>query len=184
MAPERRPFLCEHTPLHDGYSYQLALSDISSSTGIRFLREQQPELPLSGDRRSGVVIFHGDRIVASAIIEGFTVFSDMKVAVHPDYRGQGLGTRSLLEWFKTVQRHPVLGVRKVTPNGFRAIIKALTDTYAWAVEQGKTVPDKVLREMETGEEMASIRSQVERVELTGEHRIVRKMGILLSPSGG
>lgn len=173
---EGSPFKVESQPLPGaaGLRFQLAVSDCSSTKDVQETRAAQPDLPVTGknDRRSGVLVLDGDRIVGGYVIEGFIYLQNYRIVVHPDYRGRRLSTLMVLEWYKRVQRPEIVAPQRMNPWGVRAFLSAQNAVYDWAVKTGKAVPDKVLREMETKAETNRILAVLAEVERTGETMVL------------
>jgi hypothetical protein len=150
-----------------GLHFQLGVSDKSVTRDINETRVEQPDLPPSGDRRSGVIALDGDCIVGGYIIDGTFHLQSHRIVVHPDYRGRRLSALMVLEWYKRVKRPETVAPQKMNPYGVRAFLSAQNAVYDWAVRSGKQVPDKVLYEMKTGDETSMILSLLAEVERTG-----------------
>ena len=163
------PFTSVRRPLEGTeLTYQVAVSDCARTYSICDIRHNQPELETSGDRRSGVQVLEGDQVVASLIIGGTRFYQGQRLMVQKepkDYRGQRLGQRLLLEWYKATKRPTVLSPQDLNPAGARSFLAAQIDVCRWALEQGKDVAPAVLSELETGvqeEEMLAVLREVER----------------------
>lgn len=169
---EHSHFRCERYELADGFTCQLAVSDRSSSKDIQGTRVEQPGLPVSGDRRSGVIVFHGDRIAANFISDGNMYEHSWRTVVDADYRGRGLAQLAVLEWNKRVRRPRVISKQRLNPVGVKVFLSAQLAVYAWAVQSGKQVPEKVLRELETRAETTEIAEAMARVQKTGEPFVI------------
>lgn len=165
-------FKCERYELEDGLTCQLAVSDRSSSRDIQATRREQPELPVSGDKRSGVIIFDGDRIVANFISDGDMFDHRYRTVVDAEYRRRGLAQRAVLEWYKHVRRPRIVSSQRLSPAGAKVFLSVHSAVYAWASQHGKSLPDKVLREMETKAETTQLVEAINRVESTGEPFVI------------
>lgn len=194
LREEVSPFKVEPQPLEVGsdapdwarkLSFQFAVSDCASTKDIQETRAAQPYLPVTGaghDRRSGVLVLDENRrakklnpIVAGYVIEGALYFQSYRIFVRPEYRKLkpvGLGALMVLEWYKRVMRPEVVSPQKMNPWGVRTFLAAQHAVYDWAVRSGKTVPDKVLREMETRTETNRILEVLAEVERTGEAMVL------------
>jgi hypothetical protein len=156
---ECRPFACAQLPL-DGtpFRYQLALSDRSLARDVVLIRAAQPELPLSGDRRAGVIVLDGEQIVASLVIPGNLVPQGYRLWVRPGsvstptYRRQGLAFRALVEWCCQTRRPPVLTGQKITVPAARALLAAHRVVVERAVRAGIPVSRRVVEAVEAEEE--------------------------------
>ena len=145
-------------------SYELAVSDCSATEAIKRTRAGQPELPISKDKRSGVLVFEQEHIVAGFVINGNRVHQSYRIVVRHDYRGHGLAKRMMLEWYRQVKRPVGIAPQKMNPLGVRTFLAGLHLAYAWAVETGQEVPDKVLSEMASKEETRRILGILAKVE--------------------
>lgn len=106
QIPESLPFTGPRLPL-DGYkalSYQLGLSDLSRCLEARLQRAAHPDLPSSGDKRSGVLILDGETVVGSFVLDGQSVDSRFRMAVAKDYQRRGLAKTMMLLWGSKVKR--------------------------------------------------------------------------------
>lgn len=151
---ETTPFPCPRLPLSGTeYTYQIAMSAQSPSYAVQAIAGLNPEIPVSGDQRSGVLVFHGDTIIASA-----NFVATHNTVVHPDYRNQGLATRILLEWIVLVKR-PFVSIENITLVAVKALLRAHREAVERAVAAGKPVPERVIRAIQEGAETAAILRQ-------------------------
>ena len=169
---EASGFRCERYELGGGLTCQLAVSDRSSSRDVQATRAEHPELPVSGDRRSGVIIFDGERIAANFISDGNLYDHAYRTVVAPEYRGRGLAQRAVLEWYKRVRRPRVVSKQRLNVAGAKVFLAVQSSVYAWALQHGKAVPDKVLRELETRAETLQLKEAMARVQSTGEPFVI------------
>jgi GNAT superfamily N-acetyltransferase len=150
LVLETKPFLCPRLPLEGTeYTYQLAIAESSPSPDIR-LKGQNQDLPRSGDDRSGVLIFHGDRIIASTVF-----MAHHATVVHPDYRGQGLAHRMLFEWESRTKRVAV-AIHRITLATAKVLLRSHREVVERAAAEGKPVPERVIRAVAEGTEAAAI----------------------------
>lgn len=162
---EVRPFSCEKKPLDiPGFYYQVALSEKSVAEEVIRLRDAQPELPLSGDRRSGVILFDGDAIVGALVIQGNLVNQGYKLFVHPKYRKRGLGLQVLVEWCWLTKRQRVLPRQGITLASTKALLSAHKTVVERALEQRRAVPERVLSAIASGEDADRIIREATRIE--------------------
>jgi hypothetical protein len=172
ISLEVLPFACERHPLvGTPYEYQLALSDSSVSEDIKFARAASPELPLSGDRRSGVLVFDGPKIVGSLVIPGNLATHGYKIVVKPapddearGYRREGLAVRMITEWCWDTKRPRVIPNQGITLYAAKALIAAHRVCVARAVERGLPVPQRVLDAVASGDEAAQVVRDAQVVE--------------------
>jgi GNAT superfamily N-acetyltransferase len=174
---EAIPFMeCPRTPLegYDSLEFQLGVSTCSSTVDIHTLRNALPDLQGTGqkDRRSGVVVLAGDEIVANYVIAGNRYHQNFRIVVRDDYKRRGLATRMLLEWHKVTPTQLNRSKQRMNPWAVPTFLSGIHAAYAWAVDQGKEVPDNVLREMETKEETTRILELLDEVKATGKPAIV------------
>jgi len=137
------------------YTYQLALADIASDT-IAELRAARPNLPMSGDRRTGVLVFDGPKLIASFIVPGETRSALLRLAVHEDYRGAGLAKKMLVQWMKQVPLGVNSGPQLVNIAAIKTWLRAMHEVVDWAVASGKVVPQRVKDAWIAGTEEAEI----------------------------
>jgi hypothetical protein len=167
---EVRPFSASKLPLSDTpFFYQLALSNRSVAVEVRDLHFAQPEIPLSGDRRAGVLVFDGEQIVGSLIIQGHIVGEGYKMVVNPKYRQQGLANRLLVEWCWQTKRRRVLPRQGITLLSAKALLSAHKTVVERAVQAGCPVPKQVLGAVALGRESARIVEEASRAEVKAEH---------------
>jgi hypothetical protein len=178
LSMEVSPFKLPRLPLEgaNGLTHQFGLSDCSLSEEVKLWKATHPEIPVTGDRRSGIIVFDGDEIVASYIFEGRRTGIPLTMVVRKDYRGSKpkspkplpLSVILPLEFFKRVKRQarPEPQQTEIV-QGARAYIRTLTALYEWAVRTGKSIPEKVQREIETKEETNYILGLLSEVERTG-----------------
>jgi len=112
-------------------------------------------LPRSGDQRSGVLVFDGDKIIASAIF-----LATHSLVVHPDYRNQGLAARLFLEWHAATKR-PFVSIHNITLATVKTLLRAHREVVERAVAAGKPVPKRVISAIQDGAETAAILRQAE-----------------------
>lgn len=165
---EIKPFACEKKPLGTtGFLYQVAVSDRSVCGEIIKIRKAQAELPLSGDRRSGIILFEQDYIIGALVIQGNLTNSGYKLFVHPDYRERGLAFMALVEWCWLTKRQRVLPRQGITLHSSRALLSAHRVVVERAQQSGKPVPARVLDAISSGEEARTILQEAERIEKLG-----------------
>ena len=139
------PFKCPKRPLEGTpYTYQLGVSDTSVATDIAPIHKEYPGIPLTGDRRAGVLIFKAHVIIASYVISGNIGPGVRQIIVHKDYRRQGLGTKLVEQWQKEVPGAIETTRQPVNIMACATFIKAHSNVVAWAAANGKNVPQEVL----------------------------------------
>jgi len=166
LALERRPFdgVPYHTLEGTSFVYQLAISDRCVTADMLAIRRVQPQLPVSGDRRSGVLVFDDGRIIGACVIPGLQVLQGYRMVVHPDYRQHGLAFRMLVEWCWQTKRQKVLPTQGVTLNSAKALLKSHKIVVERALAKGFPVPSQVTQTVERGEEAARIIKEATRIE--------------------
>jgi hypothetical protein len=169
LGLEIKPFACEKRVLEGTpFEFQLALSDSSVSPEIQRLRRTHPELPLSGDRRGGVLVFDGPKIIGNCIVPGLQTYPGYRMVVHTDHRQQQLAFRMLLEWCRHTKRPRSLPLTGVTVISSKAWLAVHSELVKWAVKTGRHVPEHVLTALASGEEARRIlqrATEVENIEL-------------------
>ena len=158
LTLDERPFRGPRRALlNTEYTYQLALSARSRSVDIQAISGHHPEIPFSGDERSGVLVYHGEKIIGSLTLPGKV--SGYSLYVRPEYRDQHLAFRMLLEWCSQTKRPRVITHQQLTLVSAKALLaphKALVER---ALAEGKPVPERVVQAVAAGEEAASILRQ-------------------------
>jgi hypothetical protein len=157
FTTEVLPFACPKqvlpgTDLH----YQLALSDQSVCEEVQLLRRAQPDLSLSGDRRSGVILFQGQTLIGALVIQGNMVNQGYKLFVRPTHRQTGLASKLLVEWCWHTRRQRVLPSQGITLHSAKALLAAHRVVVERATQAGLGVPDRVLEAIERGDETSQI----------------------------
>jgi len=165
VTVEATPFVCaKKRLLGTNFFYQLALSESSLAEDVRAIRQACPTLPLSGDTRSGVLIFDGNKIIASYLFPGTYTRNERRLAVHPDYRGQGLAKLMVSQWQREVPTVDTIPPQTVNVAAVRTMFSAIKMTLAWAVSSGKVVPQRVRDAWSAGTEEAEILAELLKVE--------------------
>lgn len=165
LPQELRPFAVKQMDLPGTrLSYQLAVSDSSVALEVQALRLAQPELPLSGDRRSGILVFDGGKPVGGLIIQGNLTTQGYKLVVRPEQRQKGLALRMLVEWGWQTKRLRVLPKQGITVISAKALLSAHKIIVVRALQEGKPVPPKVVAAIEAGVEAADIIREATRIE--------------------
>jgi len=125
------------------YRYQIGISYETENPNFVEWRERCSEIEPSGDDLSGVVILDGSKVIAGYTAKGYNKRPSWVVGVHPDYRGQGLSTRAILEWFKAAPWLNLVGWPTTTVSA-KAFVSAHRQYVEWAVAQGEPVPQNVI----------------------------------------
>jgi GNAT superfamily N-acetyltransferase len=166
LTSEVKPFKnTERKPLPGtDLLYQFAVSDCAVTQDITRIREAQPDLPVSGDRRSGVLVYDQNKLVGSCVIQGNMYLQGYKMSVHPDYRRQGIAYRMLLEWCRETKRARELPKQGITLNSAKALLRVHKELIGWALQEGKEVPDRVVQAVEDGQEAERILARLQHVD--------------------
>lgn len=138
------------------FSFQLAVSNRSVSQNIQAIRAGQPELPVSGDRRSGVIVFNGAEIIGSLVIQGNLTGQGYRMAVSSPYRREGLAHKMLVEWCWSTKRVRTLPDQGITVYAAKALLSAHREIVARAVALGMPVTGRVREAVESGAEAEQI----------------------------
>lgn len=157
LSVEVLPFTCPKKPLEGTtFQFQLAISDRSVAENIQAIRKGQPELPRSGDRRSGVIVFDGNRIIGSLIVPGNLSTQGYKMTVVPEHRQNGLAHKMLVEWCWSTKRVRVLPHQGITVNATKALLSAHKAIVERALSLGMPVSDRVRTAVQSGIEAQEI----------------------------
>jgi hypothetical protein len=165
LPSEVLPFKCERQLLEGTpYEFQLAVSDRSVSQEVQFAYEADSSLPLSGDRRAGVLVFAGQEIIGGLIIPGNLAHNGYKITVKPGHRQEGLAVRMITEWIWATKRSPTIPKQGITLYAAKALLAAHKVCVARAVERNLPVPQRVLDAIAYGEETAQVLQEAQAVE--------------------
>lgn len=156
---EVRPFKAIYQPL-DGtkLQFQFGVSESSLAQEVVDILHTQGKdgLKGTGDRRSGVIVLDHMKIVGSLVIPGNLVPGSYQMAVHPEYRRQGIATKMLTEWCWRTKRLRDRPRQMITVHGAKTLLNVHKILVKRAQENGLTVPERVLRAIESGKEEAAI----------------------------
>lgn len=165
---ETAPFRAEvpSTPLPGTeLRYQLALGTKSIAAEVKGICDAQPELPRTPERRSGVLVWSGDRIIGSLVIDGLRFNGGYEMFVAPEYREQKIGYRMLLEWcdatVRPLREVPRQGITLPSTKALLSVHRSIVDR---ALAAGKPVPIHVRTALASGVEAAQILESAERAE--------------------
>lgn len=146
------PFSAPLEPLPGmGFAFQLGVSRRAVCAEIQRVVAEQPELPCSGPRdfRSGVLVYEGQRIVASLILPGNITAHGYELATARP--GLGLGHRLLVEWCGRVRRLRMRPPQRITRRALRAWLRAHADLVRQAEARRLSVPRAVSFAVRAGE---------------------------------
>lgn len=138
------------------YTYQLGVSANSLSEDMKGILKEFPGIPVTGDRRSGILIYQGSKIIGSYLIPGSYTKDFRLIYVHEGFRKQGLGTRMVEQWYREVPRAMSLSKQLVNVMAAKTFLKAHANVVRWAVAEGKDVPQRVQDAVNSGAEAAEI----------------------------
>lgn len=144
---ETKPFTCKKLPLEGTpYFYQLAVSRRSLDKNMISVRRGQPELPESGDRRSGILVFCEDKIIASCVIAGLQPNEGYRLVRLAQHVGQGLVKKMLTEWLwqTKTSRVAVLPIQTITRKSAKALLVGHKALVLRAIKEGLPVPAAVI----------------------------------------
>jgi len=164
VAIESIPFTSQKRMLSGtGYQYQCALSNTSMAIDIAPVHEAYPQIDISGDKRAGIIIFEGNRVIASYIVPGDSTMAERRIFVSEDYRGKGLATR-MIEQFMQEIPGIIIPKQRVNLVAVRAFLSGHKNVVNWAIAHGMQVPQKVRDAITNGGEAAMILAKAERAE--------------------
>ena len=159
-------------------SFQVAVSGNTLNREAQAIRAAQPELSVSGDGRTGLVLFDGPHIIGSFLHSTGGLFEeDSILAVTRNYRGDRpefgrLSQRILLEWQKRVMRTPTRFQERLYWWSVKPFLLAHRDLCQWAVDSGKPVPEAVRAELKSGAQFQFLLEKLETAKQTGWSYIV------------
>jgi hypothetical protein len=159
------PFKLPKRPLAGTpYLYQLGMSDTSVAQDAILMHKECPSIPLTGDRRTGILVYHGNLLIAAHIIPGNLNREPRQIIVREGYRKQGLGSRMVEQWYREVPG--VLDVPKqpISIMAAKTFLKAHEMVVRWAITNGKDVSQKVKDAIANGKEKAEILAKLNLVE--------------------
>lgn len=159
---ETRAFDTPRKPLAGTeFMYQLALTSKGRNEEAKLLRAQHPDLPDSGNYRSGVLIFDEDKVIASLVLSGVNEDRPFKMVVNPEYRGQDLAERLLVEWWSNVRHtYRESGSQPLNVASVKVLLKAYRKVVLIAGADGKTVPNIAVINAEA-EQVLEVASEAE-----------------------
>ena len=160
-----KPFKGPRRPLEGtSYSYQLGVSDTSAAVDIAPIYREHPNLPLTGDRRAGILVYNGNLIIGAYLVMGNVARDSRRIIVREKYRGQDLAARMIEQWFREVPGATEIPRQPINVMAVRAFLKAHTNAVNWAIAKGKDVPKKVRDAVASGKEAEEILKGLSAVE--------------------
>lgn len=134
------------------FECQVAVSATARSKYLAARRHDNPTLPLTGDGRSGIIVFDGDKIIGSLTTKAKAMFTRPQhlLYVDPAYRGQGLATEM---WAFNIFRYPEFTVLSNPVHniaGRKTLIRAYRRMIEMAQQQGIEVPFHALESAKPG----------------------------------
>jgi hypothetical protein len=162
---EVKPFTSPHQPLEGTpYTYQIGLAAAPRMQYLQTMKSTALTAPLSGDNRSGVLILNGKQVIASCIVPGVYTTDPYSLVVDASYRRQGLATRMVEMWLRTMRHNDAIPMQHINANAARTFLKAHANVVTWAKAQGKQVPPEVILAIARGGEAAEILRRAAQVE--------------------
>lgn len=155
LLVDQRPFASQRIELDDELSYQLALAS-HSNPNAKILRSLHPDLSLSGDSRSGVLLYQNNIAVGSLIVNSSGGYS---VSVLPEHRELGHAQRMFELWYKKV-RIILDSTHIINAGGLGAFLAAHEGSVKSALAIDAPVPKNVWRSIETGSDADKLFSRV------------------------
>jgi hypothetical protein len=150
-APQTPFPAAPRVPFRDGLEAQIAVAERSFNKHIKALRADNPDEPVSGDARSGILVFHGDRIVASLTSLGRSSAKvDFIMFVDEDRQGHGLAVDMWVAWNMAFCEYNVMPRNVETVAARKILIKAHRRIVELAVERRETVPQYVIDSVQPG----------------------------------
>lgn len=146
------------------YLYQLGVSDTSVAVDIKPVLAAFPDLPTTGDSRSGVILYHGNIIIGAYTIPGQVTNNLRRIVVREGYQGQGLATRMVEQWFREIPGPLNMPRQPINVRAVKAFLTAHKNLVEWAVANGKPVPQKVRDAVASGAEAEGILKRLVPVE--------------------
>lgn len=146
------------------YTYQLGVSDTSAAVDIAPIRKAFPDVPLSGDRRAGVIVYNGNIVIGSYLVMGAIARDARRIIVRESYRKKGIATRMVEQWFREVPGATDIPRQPINVMAVKTFLKAHANVVSWAAANGKDVPKKVKDAVASGQEAAEILKGLEAVE--------------------
>lgn len=146
------------------YLYQIGVSATSVALDIKPVHEAFPDLPATGDTRSGVIVYHGNLIIGSYVIPGHVTTNLRRIVVREGYRGQGLATRMVEQWFQEIPGPLNMPRQPINVRAVKAFLKAHKNVVNWAITNGKDVPQNVRDAVASGAQEAEILKRLQIVE--------------------
>jgi hypothetical protein len=148
------------------YTYQCGVGASSRAEDIIPVVKEHPEVPRTGDSRSGIVVYHGTMIVGAYITPGNISRSLRQIVVKEGYRGQGLATRMIEQWFREVPGVLDIKPQPINIGAVKAFLNAHENVVNWAVASGKSVPQEVIDAVSAHTEYDDILAKLPPVEAT------------------
>jgi hypothetical protein len=146
------------------YLYQIGVSDTSVAVDIAPIYRAFPDLPLSGDRRAGILVYDGNLIIGSYLTMGNLARDFRRIIIRDKYRKKGLATRMVEQWFREIPGATDIPRQPINIMAVKTFLKAHANTVNWAVANGKDVPQKVRDAVASGQEAQEILAGLPAVE--------------------
>lgn len=151
VGAERVPWRGPELPMpgHPALRMKFGIADHGHAIDIAAIRRSQPELPTTGDRRSGILVLDGGAVVGNYTITGDRPRPYHRLVVDPAYRGLGLGVAMVTQWSMRTMRPKLLSSQMLNAGGVRAFVDAQVAVTQWAHGQGREVAPRVIESLES-----------------------------------
>lgn len=147
-----------------GYHFQIGVSRRTKQEDMVALRSLAPELPDSGDDRSGVVLLGSDgKPLGGYFFRGADPGRrPWNVVLDKKHRGAGLVVSIGLEWMKATPWVPHSTQQVLNYAAGRLLLKVHQALIEWAVVTGKSVPKRAL--VSASDDSADVRTLLSKLE--------------------
>lgn len=146
------------------YLYQLGISATSVAQDIKPVFQAMPELPVTGDSRSGLIVYHGNLIIGAYIIPGQSSINLRQIVVREGYQGQGLAKRMLEQYMREIPGITKIPRQPINIRAVKSFLGAHKNLVEWAIANDKPVPQNVRDAVASGEQEAAILKRLQLVE--------------------
>lgn len=154
------------------FQYQLGVSPTSTAAEIKPVVQAYPDLPITGDSRSGVIVYDGHWIVGAYIIPSQVTLR--QIVVRKEYQGKGLAKRMLEQFMREIPGVTEIPKQPINIRAVKAFLGAHKNLVGWAVATGKPVPQRVRDAVSKGEQEAAILKSLELAEKSPAPMMLRR----------
>lgn len=129
------------------FSYQAAITSEprADTAWAAMVRDGVGPADRSGDRRSGIILFDGERSIGSYTDPGFGAPAEWMLRVEDTYRGSGAGQALFIAWWREFPRHRELHPSlPMNQHAARALAKAFVQYVRQCAAHGLPVSQRVL----------------------------------------